>query len=60
MINPELIAGMLFLPSMSDNEAIETVGAEDNFFEIGGTSLIASKLIIELLKRDYTVRYDDI
>lgn len=28
MINPELIAGMLFLPSMADNEAIEIVGAE--------------------------------
>lgn len=28
MINPELIAGMLFLPSMSDNEAIEIVGTE--------------------------------
>lgn len=28
MINPELIAGMLFLSSMSDNEAIEIVGAE--------------------------------
>ncbi|XP_024982748.1 poly(ADP-ribose) glycohydrolase 1-like isoform X1 [Cynara cardunculus var. scolymus] len=28
MINPELIAGMLFLPSMADNEAIEVVGAE--------------------------------
>lgn len=28
MIYPELIAGMLFLPSMSDNEAIEIVGAE--------------------------------
>ena len=39
---------------------IETVGVEDNFFEIGGTSLIASKLIIELLKQGYTVRYDDI
>ena len=39
---------------------LETVGAEDNFFEIGGTSLIASKLIIELLKMDYDVRYDDI
>jgi thioester reductase-like protein len=39
---------------------IETVGAEDNFFEIGGTSLIASKLIIELLKQGYAVRYDDI
>lgn len=28
MINPELIAGMLFLPSMGDNETIEIVGAE--------------------------------
>ncbi|GMI64592.1 Sanskrit for 'bright', poly(ADP-ribose) glycohydrolase 1 [Hibiscus trionum] len=28
MINPELIAGMLFLPSMEDNESIEIVGAE--------------------------------
>ncbi|KAH9726567.1 F-box/FBD/LRR-repeat protein [Citrus sinensis] len=28
MINPELIAGMLFLASMGDNEAIEIVGAE--------------------------------
>jgi poly(ADP-ribose) glycohydrolase len=28
MINPELIAGLLFLPCMEDNEAIEIVGAE--------------------------------
>ena len=28
MMNPELIVGMLFLPSMEDNEAIEIVGAE--------------------------------
>ena len=28
MINPELIVGMLFLPSMTDNEAIEVVGPE--------------------------------
>jgi len=28
MINPELIAGMLFLPAMQENEAIEIVGAE--------------------------------
>lgn len=28
MINPELIVGMLFLPSMADNEAIEIIGAE--------------------------------
>jgi thioester reductase-like protein len=36
------------------------VGAEDDFFEIGGTSLVASKLIIELLKLGYTIRYDDV
>lgn len=28
MINPELILGMLFLPAMAKNEAIEIVGAE--------------------------------
>ncbi|KAI4322041.1 hypothetical protein L6164_021766 [Bauhinia variegata] len=28
MISPELIAGILFLPSMEDNEAIEIVGVE--------------------------------
>ncbi|KAH9782498.1 poly(ADP-ribose) glycohydrolase 1 [Citrus sinensis] len=28
MINPELIAGMLFLPSVADNEAIEVICAE--------------------------------
>ena len=28
MINPELIAGMLFFPSMADNKAIEVVGQE--------------------------------
>ncbi|KNA08296.1 hypothetical protein SOVF_163820, partial [Spinacia oleracea] len=28
MMNPELIASMLFMPSMSENEAIEMVGAE--------------------------------
>ena len=39
---------------------IESVGAEDDFFEIGGTSLVASKLIIKLLKQGYNVRYDDI
>ena len=39
---------------------VKMVGAEDDFFEIGGTSLIASKLIIELLKKDYSIKYDDI
>jgi poly(ADP-ribose) glycohydrolase len=28
MINPELIAGMLFMPAMVDNESIEILGVE--------------------------------
>ena len=39
---------------------IETVGAKDNFFNIGGTSLTASNLIIELIKNDYPIKYDNI
>ncbi|XAR64530.1 Poly(ADP-ribose) glycohydrolase [Bertholletia excelsa] len=38
MINPELIAGMLFLPSMMDNEAIEIVGVERFSHYIGYAS----------------------
>lgn len=39
---------------------IDEVGALDNFFEIGGTSLSASGLIMELIKRDFQVQYSDI
>ncbi len=39
---------------------LELVGAEDNFFEIGGTSLLASNIIMQLLKQDYAVKFDDI
>ena len=39
---------------------LEFVSVEANFFEIGGTSLLASKLIIELLKENYKVKYEDI
>jgi Poly (ADP-ribose) glycohydrolase (PARG) len=28
MVSPELIAGMLFMPSMEKNEAIEIIGSE--------------------------------
>ena len=39
---------------------LDLVGAEDNFFEIGGTSLLASNIIIQLLKQDYLIKFDDI
>lgn len=35
VINPELIAAMLFLPAMAYNEAVEIVGAE-RFSSYGG------------------------
>ncbi|XP_039009606.1 poly(ADP-ribose) glycohydrolase 1-like [Hibiscus syriacus] len=41
MINPELIVGMLFLPSMADNKSIEIVGAE-RFSDYTGYKLYAS------------------
>ncbi len=39
---------------------IEGVGATDNFFEIGGSSLVATRLIIESSKLGYEVAYGDI
>jgi amino acid adenylation domain-containing protein len=59
-VAPENELEQLICAIFSSTLGIETVGAEDNFFEIGGTSLVASKIILELLKRDYTVKYDDV
>ena len=36
---------------------VERVGAEDNFFEMGGTSLVAMQLIAEAAKEGYTLVY---
>ena len=59
-VAPQNELEQLICAIFSSTLGIETVGAEDNFFEIGGTSLVASKIILELLKRDYLVKYDDI
>ena len=36
---------------------VERVGAEDNFFEMGGTSLVAMQLIAEAAKEGYSLVY---
>ena len=59
-VAPETKLEQMVCAIFSSTLGMETVGVEDNFFEIGGTSLIASKIILELLKRDYNVKYDDI
>ncbi|KAF7133377.1 hypothetical protein RHSIM_Rhsim09G0002700 [Rhododendron simsii] len=58
MINPELIAGMLFLPSMADNEAIEIVGTE-RFSNYTGVAILISLLKDKLLLiRSFIIVYD--
>ena len=39
---------------------VEKVGAEDNFFEMGGTSLVAMQLIAEAAKAGYTMVYKNV
>lgn len=39
---------------------LDKVGATDNFYEIGGTSLLTTRVIIETDKAGYTVAYGDI
>lgn len=40
--------------------SLEQVGATDNFFEIGGTSLSASKVVMFAMAKGYAVTYADI
>lgn len=40
--------------------SIEEISIDDNFFDIGGDSLFALKMQIELMKHNYTVNYGDI
>lgn len=39
---------------------IEKVGANDNFYELGGTSLVTTRVIIETDKLGYNVAYGDV
>ncbi|MDO5321082.1 MAG: amino acid adenylation domain-containing protein [Bacteroidia bacterium] len=39
---------------------VEKVGAEDNFFEMGGTSLVAMQLIAEAAKAGYSMVYKNV
>lgn len=36
------------------------IGATDNFFDLGGTSLLAAKIIMEAMKNGYKLEYGDI
>lgn len=36
------------------------IGASDNFFDLGGTSLLAAKIIMETMKKGYRLEYGDV
>ncbi len=40
--------------------ALDKVGATDDFFEMGGTSLMVTRVIIEADKKGYHIAYGDI
>lgn len=48
MINLELIAGMIFMAFMEDNEATEIVGAE-RFLQYVGVSLVFCPALFSLI-----------
>ncbi len=50
----------LFCSIFSDILKIKEVGATDNFFEIGGTSINAIKVIVEASKRGVQIVFNDI
>ena len=39
---------------------LDEVSATDNFFEIGGTSLLVTKITMEALNRNYNLNYGDV
>lgn len=36
------------------------IGSKDNFFMLGGTSLLATKVVVEGVKKGYTISYEDV
>ena len=50
----------LFCTIFSDVLKIQEVGATDNFFEIGGTSINAIKVIVEASKHDVQIVFNDL
>ena len=39
---------------------LEKVGAEDDFFELGGNSILAMKVVIAANKQNYNIVYNDV
>ncbi len=59
-IAPENDIEKFFAETFSKVLDMPRIGATDNFFDLGGTSLLATKIIVEGINNNYDISYGDI
>ena len=59
-VAPQNDAEKFFCEAFKKALGLERVGALDNFFEIGGTSLIVTSVVLEASEKGYPITYGDI
>jgi Non-ribosomal peptide synthetase modules and related proteins len=59
-VAPENGVEKFFTQSFSEILGVTDVGATDDFFELGGTSLLVTKITIEALNQGYEIKYGDV
>lgn len=59
-VAPENDIEAFFADAFADILSLDKVGVTDNFFEIGGTSLLVTKITLAALNRGYDISYADV
>ena len=59
-VAPSNVIEKAFCDAYQEILGVERVGANDSFFDIGGTSLTAAKVVIYALNNGYQISYQDI
>jgi thioester reductase-like protein len=59
-VPPENIIEKFFAQTFAEILSMPKVGATDNFFDLGGTSLLVTKITIEALNHKYEIKYGDV
>ena len=59
-VAPENDIEAFFANTFAEILSLDKVGATDNFFEIGGTSLLVTKITLAALNRNYNISYGDV
>lgn len=59
-VAPENDIEAFFANIFAETLGLDKVGVTDNFFEIGGTSLLVTKITMSALNKDYNLNYGDV